>query len=317
MGMALQPLNSYGSNFAIQPGVDVANPICIEISAFRVEDYFCAMRLDYYHVDAFTDRVFGGNPAGVCPLEGWLPDQIMQSIAMENNLSETAFFVANENHFDLRWFTPKVEVDLCGHATLASAHIIFSKLGYKQDSAGFETRSGLLTATRRENVIELDFPARRAAECGVPEALIGGLGKRPRQVLKSRDYLAVFDSEAEVAALAPNLQKLAELDCLGIIVTAPGQSCDFVSRFFAPRAGVMEDPVTGSSHCTLIPYWAERLGKSRLYARQISVRGGELFCRNLGERVGIGGKAVTYSQTEIEIAESLPSDKIGVSSEDD
>jgi len=261
------------------------------------------MRLPYYHVDAFTGKLFSGNPAGVCSLEQWLPDEVLQRIAAENNLSETAFFKRQPDFFELRWFTPTVEVDLCGHATLAPAHVLFAELGHVDNTVRFQTRSGLLTATRRNGMIELDFPARQALACTAPETLVRGLGRKPHEVLKSRDYLAVFESQAEVAALAPDMDLLTQLDCLGIIVTAPGEDSDFVSRFFAPRAGVPEDPVTGSSHCSLIPFWAGRLGKSELFARQISRRGGEIFCRHLGDRVGIGGRAIVYSRGEIEISE--------------
>ncbi len=259
------------------------------------------MRIPYYHIDAFTSRTFAGNPAGVCVLEQWLPDAILQRIAAENNLSETAFFTREQDYFHLRWFTPIVEVDLCGHATLAPAFVLFSELGHTEAIVRFHTRSGWLTATRRGDMIELDFPSRPALPCPPPEKLLRGLGRKPREVLKSRDYLAVFDSQADVAALDPDMALLAALDCLGTIVTAPGEDADFVSRFFAPRAGVAEDPVTGSSHCSLIPYWAERLGKRELFAKQISRRGGELFCRYAGDRVAIGGRAVLYSRGELEV----------------
>jgi predicted PhzF superfamily epimerase YddE/YHI9 len=259
------------------------------------------MRLPYYHVDAFTNNVFSGNPAGVCPLELWLPDGILQSVAAENNLSETAFFKRAGDLFELRWFTPTIEVDLCGHATLAPAHVLFAELGYSDKVVRFQTRAGLLTATRRNGMIELDFPARPPLPCTTPENLVRGLGREPRETLKSRDYLAVFGSQAEVAALMPQMDLLGQLDCLGIIATAPGDDSDFVSRFFAPQAGVPEDPVTGSSHSSLIPFWAERLGKRELFARQISRRGGEIFCRHLGDRVGIGGRAIVYGRGEIEV----------------
>jgi predicted PhzF superfamily epimerase YddE/YHI9 len=259
------------------------------------------MRIPYYQVDAFTAEPFRGNPAGVCVLDRWLDDETLQRIAAENNLSETAFFTRNETTFHLRWFTPTVEVDLCGHATLASAFVLFSELGYREPTIRFESRSGLLAATRRGEEIELDFPARRAAPCALPELLLRALGKAPAEVLKARDYLAVFKAQPEVAALKPNMELLAQLDCLGIIVTAPGLEADFVSRFFAPRAGIPEDPVTGSAHCSLIPFWAERLGKTELFARQISQRGGALRGRLLEERVGIGGQAVIYSRAELEI----------------
>ena len=218
--------------------------------------------------------------------------------------------------------TPAIEVDLCGHATLAAAFVLFTEVGHKQERLFFDTLSGRLCATRLRDTIELNFPSRPPEPCPAPEKLVQGLGLKPLEVLKSRDYVAVFNSADEVQALAPDFAKLAELDCLGIIVTAPGAgapasqlgpptrrrdagapdaNADFVSRFFAPRAGVAEDPVTGSAHCSLIPYWSKRLGKSELFARQVSRRGGELYCRDLGERVGIGGRAVTFCRGELEV----------------
>ncbi len=257
------------------------------------------MRIPYYRVNAFTAQAFGGNPAGVCVLQQWLPDELLQRIAAENNLSETAFFTRDDGLLHLRWFTPTTEVDLCGHATLASAFVLFSELGYKGDTVKFQSKSGQLEASQRGELVELDFPARRPEPCPVPEDLVRALGRAPREVLRSRDYLAVYDTQAEVAALTPDMGRLARLDCLGVIVTARGKDADFVSRFFAPGAGVPEDPVTGSAHCSLIPYWAERLGKTELFARQISQRGGELYCRLAGERVGIGGRAVMYCRGEL------------------
>jgi PhzF family phenazine biosynthesis protein len=261
------------------------------------------MQIPYYHVDAFSSRAFGGNPAGVCPLEKWLPDDTLQRIAAENNLSETAFFTREKDFFHLRWFTPLVEVDLCGHATVASAFILYSEFEYV-DSIRFQTRSGLVATTLRGDLIELDFPSRPPEPCAAPEFLLRGLRKPPLEVLKSRDYFAVYDSESDVASLEPDFEVLARLDSLGIIVTARGKDCDFVSRFFAPRAGILEDPVTGSSHCSLIPFWADRLGKTGMFARQISRRGGELHCRLLGDRVGIGGHAVLYSRGFLEVPSS-------------
>jgi predicted PhzF superfamily epimerase YddE/YHI9 len=260
------------------------------------------VRVPYYQVDAFTAEPFRGNPAGVCPLPHWLPEDLLQKIAAENNLSETAFFTRDKDLFHLRWFTPVMEVDLCGHATLAPAFVLF-ETGHPQPVIHFQTKSGLLTASRRGDLIELDFPSRPPSQYPAPPLLLQALNCQPREVLKSRDYLAVFDSEAEVASLSPDMGRLARLDCLGIIATARGKEADFVSRFFAPRAGVAEDPVTGSSHCTLVPFWAERLGKKELFARQISRRGGELYCRHLGDRVGIAGRAVIYNRGELEIPE--------------
>jgi PhzF family phenazine biosynthesis protein len=251
------------------------------------------MRVPIYQVDAFTSQVFGGNPAAVCPLETWLDDVTLQAVAAENNLSETAFFVGADGRYDLRWFTPALEVDLCGHATLASAHVIFEVLDPGLDTVSFSTRSGTLTVKKDGAQRVMDFPARPGRTCPVPEALREGLGLDPEEVLLSRDYLAVVPSEARVRDLVPNLEALSRLESLGIIVSAPGDKVDFVSRFFAPRAGVPEDPVTGSAHCTLIPYWAQRLGETALHAYQVSARGGELFCEHRGDRVTVAGHAVT------------------------
>ena len=259
------------------------------------------MTIPYYQVDAFTDHVFGGNPAGICLLPHWLPDDMLQKIALENNLSETAFVVKKGDDFELRWMTPTVEVDLCGHATLASAFVLFSETKHAAPEIRFHTKSGVLGARRDGARITLDCPAMQAARSEVPAALAGGLGWIPRECWKARDYLAVFESEDEVLSLAPDFAQLATLDCLGIIVTAPGSGCDFVSRFFAPGAGIPEDPVTGSAHSTLTPYWAARLGKTHLKARQISARRGELWCEDRSERVGIGGNCVLYSRSQIEI----------------
>ena len=259
------------------------------------------MTIPYFQVDAFSSRVFSGNPAGVCPLEHWLPDEVMQNIAAENNLSETAFFTSDAQGIHLRWFTPRIEVDLCGHATLAAAFVLFSEMGRKEETIRFQTKSGALTAQRRGEIIELDFPAWKAKRCPFPEHLARALGGEPREVLKTRDYIAVFGMPGEVAALRPDFRLLERLDCLGVIATAPDREVDFVSRCFAPRAGIPEDPVTGSAHCSLIPFWGERLAKTEMFARQISGRGGEIWCRRLGVRVGIGGRAAIYSRGKLEI----------------
>ena len=259
------------------------------------------MTFPYYQVDAFTDRVFGGNPAGVCLLPSWLPEAMLQKIALENNLSETAFVVRKGDEFELRWMTPSVEVDLCGHATLAPAFLIFTELQHAAPEIRFHTKSGALGARRDGSRITLDFPAMRASRSDVPAALAGGLGWIPRECWKARDYLAVFETQEEVLSLAPEFAQLATLDCLGVIATAPGRDCDFVSRFFAPGAGIPEDPVTGSAHSTLTPYWAARLGKTQMHARQLSARGGELWLEDRGERVGIGGNCVLYSRSQIEV----------------
>lgn len=257
------------------------------------------MKIPCYIVDAFAGEVFRGNPAAVCPLERWLPDATLQNIAAENNLSETAFIVPRGNEFELRWFTPTIEVDLCGHATLAAAFVLFTEQKFSADEIRFHSRSGVLAVTRAGEILTLDFPSRPSQPCELSESLVRGLGSRPKQVSKSRDYLAVFSSAAEVRALQPDFAALKSLDCIGIIATAPGDDCDFVSRFFAPAAGINEDPVTGSAHCTLIPFWSQRLGKTKLFARQISGRGGELHCELVGDRVRIGGKAVLYLRGEI------------------
>ena len=233
---------------------------------------------------------------------------MLQNIAAENNLAETAFFVPADSGYELRWFTPKMEIDLCGHATLASAFILFSELSLRGQAVRFQSQtSGTLTVTREGDILMLDFPARPAVPCPPPEALVGGLGQKPLEVLRARDYLAVFASEAEVRSLQPDFARLKTLDALGVIATAPGSDCDFVSRFFAPKAGVAEDPVTGSSHCTLVPYWSRRLDRTSLFARQVSKRGGELFCRQADERVLIGGKAVLYLRGEIELNDNVKS----------
>jgi len=256
------------------------------------------MQLPLYQVDAFTSRRFAGNPAAVCPLERWLPDDVMQSIAAENNLAETAFFVPRGEDFELRWFTPAVEVDLCGHATLATGFVLMTELEPERRRAVFHTRSGPLTVTRDGSRLTMDFPAQPPLPIAPPPGLIEALGARPTGILLACDtYLvAVFERAAEVRALRPDLAAIARLDYFGVSVTAPGTDADadvdFVSRFFAPARGVPEDPVTGSSHCRLVPLWAERLGKRELRARQVSARSGELACRLDGDRVRMSGDAV-------------------------
>lgn len=259
------------------------------------------MKLRQYQVDAFAARVFEGNPAAVCPLESWLDDALLQAIAAENNLSETAFFVATEHGFQLRWFTPVREVDLCGHATLASAHVLFEILGHTEDVVSFSTRSGELSVRRTEGLLAMDFPAIPPRPCAAPAALIEGLGRRPLEVLAADDYIAVLDSEAAVRALSPDLSRLAELDLRGVIVTARGDEVDFVSRFFGPKYGIPEDPVTGSAHCELAPYWAAQFERRSLRARQVSRRGGNVHCELHGDRVILSGTAVTFMEAVIEI----------------
>jgi predicted PhzF superfamily epimerase YddE/YHI9 len=273
------------------------------------------VKAPFFHVDAFTGTPFAGNPAAVVMLPDWPADPMLQLMAAEHNLSETAFVVRRDAWYELRWFTPTVEVDLCGHATLAAAYVLFRHAGHPGTTVQFRSQSGPLGVERAGELLVLDFPSRPAAPCPAPEALVRGLGWEPVEVLKARDYLAVFADEAEVRALNPDMRSLAGLECTGVIATAPGASAalpgraaagspgsvDFVSRFFAPQCGIPEDPVTGSAHCTLVPYWAARLGKRKLAARQVSARGGELWCEDAGTRVKIGGRAVTYLLGEVEI----------------
>ena len=259
------------------------------------------MRIPIYQIDAFTDQLFKGNPAAVCLLEFWPEDHILQSIAAENNLSETAFCLPRNEHYDLRWFTPRAEIDLCGHATLASAYVIMRYADSSLKKVSFETKSGILSVERENDLFAMDFPARPAASSQAPPELLKGLGMQPEEVFRSRDYLVVFDKEAIVRDLLPDMRLLEQVDGTGVIVTAPGDTIDFVSRFFAPKVGIPEDPVTGSSHCTLVPYWSERLGKSKLTAAQLSQRGGALVCEDRNGRVKIAGKAVTYLEGMINI----------------
>lgn len=259
------------------------------------------MKLPIYQIDAFATNAFEGNPAAVCPLKVWLPDASLQLIAEENNLSETAFFVTTEAGFHIRWFTPTMEVDLCGHATLAAAYVLFECLGYDQDIITFDSRSGELTVSRQDELLVLDFPVQPPESCEAPEAILHAFGIEPVTCLKAEDYLLVFELEEELLSADPNLDLLRQLDGRGVIITSPSESYDFVSRFFAPKYGIDEDPVTGSSFTQLAPYWSERLGRSKLYAKQVSSRGGEVICELKGERVAIAGKAIKYMQGEIEL----------------
>jgi len=252
------------------------------------------MQIPLYHVDAFSEKAFGGNPAAVCPLPSWIDDRLMQSIAAENNLVLTAFFTPTPRGYHIRWFTPTVELELCGHATLASAHVVFEHLGRDLQSVAFDSKSGVLRVERRADKLEMDFPALPASRIADVPALASALGATPLETWKAKSLLAVFDSERDVRLLKPNFDAIRELDAFGLIATAPGDHVDFVSRFFAPKVGVPEDAVTGSSHCTLTPYWASRLGKPSLHARQISARGGELWCRLAGDRVKIAGHVKPY-----------------------
>lgn len=262
------------------------------------------MKLKLYQIDAFTSEVFKGNPAAVCPLDEWLDDRLMQKIAFENNLSETAFFVKRGGVYEIRWFTPMVEVDLCGHATLASAFVIFGFLGETADIIRLRSpRSGELRVGKQGERLILDFPAHVVHDLAIDDRLVEAVGKMPVQTWTTQDdkILMLFESEADVAELAPDFPRLAEIPSDQVIVTAKGESCDFVSRMFAPRQGIPEDPVTGAIHCSLIPFWAQRLGKSELLARQISPRGGVLYCELAGDRVRIGGNAALYLEGEIHV----------------
>lgn len=249
------------------------------------------MKLKIYQIDAFSDQPFSGNPAAVCPLEAWLEDGIMQSIAEENNLSETAFFVKRNNGFHIRWFTPLTEVDLCGHATLAAAHVIFAMLRYQENEIIFQSRSGELIVKRNKEQLEMNFPEQTPELCECPQNLLKAFNSKPIACLKAEDYILVFESEEEVVSAQPIYEQLTKLDLRGVIITAESTNFDFVSRFFAPKYGINEDPVTGSAHTQLTPYWSKRLSKKRLHAKQVSKRGGEIFCEDKGNRVLISGNA--------------------------
>ena len=258
------------------------------------------MSISVYQVEAFTSEVFRGNPAAVCVLDDWLPDKVLQNIAGENNLSETAFIVDKGEFFDLRWFTPKIEVDLCGHATLASAFIVFSFLKPELQSINFNTASGVLKVEKSDQGFSMYFPSLPPERISPPLLLTEALGMLPMEVLKSRDLLAIFENESQIRQIKPNFEKLSRIhDCLGVIVSAPGDATDFVSRFFAPNAGILEDHVTGSTHCTLAPYWSKQLKLNRMRALQLSDRGGELICEVLGSQIKIYGQAVLFLKGEI------------------
>ncbi len=259
------------------------------------------MKLRLFQVDTFTSRVFGGNPAAVVPMNEWLDDATLQAIAAENNLSETAFVIPQGEFSPLRWFTPTLEMDLCGHATLATAHVLFSEYFTNKTLLQFETLSGTLSVTRRDQLLFLDFPSRPGRSITLGDDVAAEIGVRASEAIQSRDLMLVLSSEADVANFSPNYSAIESLDAFALIVTAPGESVDFVSRFFAPKAGVPEDPVTGSAHCTLVPYWANRLGKDHLTARQLSSRGGQLLCELRGERVIIGGAVAEYMRGEINV----------------
>ncbi|MHC4138092.1 MAG: PhzF family phenazine biosynthesis protein [Planctomycetota bacterium] len=257
------------------------------------------MKLPIFQADAFTNRVFAGNPAAVVLMDEWLPDPTLQAIAQENNYSETAFVIPRAEFFDLRWFTPELEVDLCGHATLVSAYVLFRHGYTPHEEIVFQSKSGTLTVRRERDLLAMDFPSRPPCPIHLDDAVSKALGATPCELHESRDLLAVFSSQPEVEELSPDFPAVAKLNTFAVIATAPGTACDFVSRFFAPGAGVPEDPVTGSAHCTLVPYWSARLGKSKLHALQVSRRGGEIYCEHVGERVVLAGRVVEYLRGEI------------------
>jgi PhzF family phenazine biosynthesis protein len=258
------------------------------------------MKIKLYQIDAFANKLFSGNPAAVCPLEEWLPDDLMQQIAEENNLAETAFFVKEGEDYRIRWFTPTVEVDLCGHATLATAHVLFAYLQHPHDQIRFASRSGVLRVTREQDRLTLDFPADQITRVEPFPELKAAFPEEPQEVYKGKtDYMLVFGSEAQILDLQPDFRAIARIPARGVIVTAKGEEVDFVSRFFGPQSGIDEDPATGSAHTTLTPYWAERLGKNELTAVQLSPRRGYFTCTWQGERVAISGQARTYMIGEI------------------
>ena len=259
------------------------------------------MMYKLYQVDAFTDKLFGGNPAAVCPLREWLPDDLLQKIAMENNLAETAFYVQRGDQYDIRWFTPKIEVDLCGHATLAAAFVLFHWEGHSGDAISFYSpRSGSLSVSRSSDLLTLDFPVDLFHSIPVSSEIVSCFDRQPLEAYKGKtDYMLVFEKESDVRDIRPKFDSIAALEARGVIITAKGDDVDFVSRFFAPQSGIMEDPVTGSAHTTLTPYWSEKLNKTEMSAIQLSERKGYLQCKLLGDRVGISGRAKLYLAGEI------------------
>ncbi len=257
------------------------------------------MKLNFYQVDAFANKIFQGNPAAVIPLDKWLPNEVMQSIAQENNLSETAFFCKSSKGFDIRWFTPSGEVKLCGHATLATAFVIFNFFDYKLDSIAFKSSSGMLYAEKKVDLIKLDFPSQNPVLCDIPKFLKDGIGLKPEACYFNEDYIAVFKDENDIISIKPDFQKLKMLNCRGVIITSPSKRYDFVSRAFFPKYSILEDPVTGSAYTKLVPYWFERTGKTEFNSKQVSKRGGELFCEYYDKRVFLSGYAKMYMKGEI------------------
>jgi len=259
------------------------------------------MKLSLYQIDAFASNVFEGNPAAICPLNEWLPDDLMQAIASENNLSETAFFIKNKAGYEIRWFTPTSEVDLCGHATLASAFVIFDILNEQCNEIRFDSKSGVLSVKKDNDLLVMNFPAQPIEFCETPTAINKAFAVQPGQCARREDYILIFDSEADAINATPDMAQLAQLDLRGVAITAASNQYDFVVRFFAPKYGINEDPVTGSAYTQLAPYWAEVLGKQQLRAKQVSQRGGEVACSVEGDRVVIAGKAVKYMEATIEV----------------
>ncbi len=259
------------------------------------------MEMNLYQIDAFASKPFEGNPAAVCPLKTWIPDELMQLIAAENNLSETAFFVREGSGYRIRWFTPTSEVDLCGHATLASAYVLFNILGYDKEKIEFDSRSGILKVMKDNDLLAMDFPAQPPVDCEIPQKIIEAFGTTPVECLKSKDYIVGFEHETDIESADPDFEKLKKLDLRGVIITARSSSFDFVARFFAPKYGIPEDPVTGSAYTQLVPYWANKLKRKRFKVRQLSPRGGELTCQLLGKRVLISGRAILYLEGRIRV----------------
>ena len=255
--------------------------------------------LSLFQVDAFSKNIFAGNPAAVCPLETWLPDDLMQKIAMENNLSETAFFIPTSTGFHLRWFTPWQEVSLCGHATLAAAHVLFNCLGYPKSTINFTTLSGILTVSKNAHLLEMDFPTQEPIPCEAPKALLDAFQMPSGNCLKAVDYILVLDSEQQILSAQPNMDKLMSLDMRGVAITSKGANCDYICRFFAPKFGIPEDPVTGSIQTQLAPYWASVFGKTKMLAQQVSKRGGEFHLKLVGDRVLISGEAKLYLEGKV------------------
>ena len=262
---------------------------------------FVLVKLDLYQIDAFANKIFEGNPAAVIPLDQWLSNEVMQSIAQENNLSETAFFCKSSNEFNIRWFTPNREVKLCGHATLAAAFVIFNFYNNKSNKIAFKSLSGMLYVEKKGDLIKMNLPSQNPIACNMPELLKDGLGSTPEACYFNEDYVVVFKDEKDIVSIQPDFQKLKMLNSRGVITTAPSKKYDFVSRAFFPKYSILEDPVTGSAYTKLIPYWFERTGKTEFYSKQISKRGGELFCKYDVERVFISGYAKLYMKGELRI----------------